>query len=44
MSIRNTWIACDMYGREIRRFSGSQAGLQARHYASCIGGTAHAVN
>lgn len=44
MSIRNTWIACDRYGREIRRFTGPQAGMQARYYASTIRGTAHAIN
>jgi hypothetical protein len=44
MSMRNTWIACDRYGREVRRFTGAQSGMQARHYASCIGGSAHAIS
>ena len=43
MSNSTTWIVVDKYGREIERYSGPLAGMQARDYARMIKGTAHCL-
>lgn len=43
MSNYPNWVVVDKYQREVRRFSGPSAGLQAQSYARMIKGSAYCV-